>query len=106
MKMDLSRIDYIKLDVEGAELSVLKGAVRTIGKWKPKLAISAYHKYEDMWTLAAYIHSIRPDYEFAFRHYRIDVHNYWLGESEKNMLRKYRLDYFIPNSFETVLYCR
>lgn len=106
LKMGLPRIDYIKLDVEGAELSVLKGAARSIGKWKPKLAISAYHNFEDMWTLAAYIHSIRPDYELAFRHYRIDVHNYWLGAQEKNMLRKYGLDYFIPGSFETVLYCR
>ena len=106
VKMGLSRIDYIKLDIEGAELSVLKGAARAIGKWKPKMAISAYHKYEDMWTLAAYIHSIRPDYEFAFRHYRIDVHNYWLGDPEKKILKKYGLNYFIPSSCETVLYCR
>ena len=45
---DLPSIDFIKLDVEGAELDVLKGAAQSIRKWKPKLAISAYHKHEDL----------------------------------------------------------
>lgn len=106
MKKDLPRIDYIKLDVEGAELQTLRGAVRSIGKWKPKMAISAYHKEEDLWTLAEEIRSIRPDYEFAFRHYRIDARNYWLGEREKQLLQAYGLDCMIPTPCETVLYCR
>ena len=62
---NLPRVDYIKLDIEGAELDMLHGAAKTIARCKPKMAVSAYHKLDDLWTLAAYIKSLRPDYEFA-----------------------------------------
>ena len=42
----LPRVDFIKLDVEGAELDTLKGAATTIARFKPILALSAYHKWE------------------------------------------------------------
>lgn len=64
---NLPHIDFIKLDVEGAELDVLKGAVTTIARYKPILALSAYHKWEDFWTLMNFVKSIRSDYEFALR---------------------------------------
>ena len=35
----VSRVDVIKIDVEGAELSVLKGAVQTLAKYHPVLII-------------------------------------------------------------------
>lgn len=103
---NIPRVDYIKLDIEGAELDCLKGAAKTIVRCKPKMAISAYHKVEDIWVLANYIKSIRPDYEFKFRHYRIDVHDYILDETQKNILIQFGLELFIPNHCETVLYCR
>ena len=64
---NLPRVDFIKLDVEGAELDVLKGAVTTIARFKPILALSAYHKLDDFWTLMNFVKSVRPDYEFAMR---------------------------------------
>ena len=73
VEKNLPRIDFIKLDVEGSELDVLRGAAQSILKWKPKLAISAYHKPEDLWTLMKFLKSLRPDYEFALRHYGIDM---------------------------------
>lgn len=63
----IPRVDFIKLDVEGAELDILKGARTCIARWKPILAISAYHKPDDFWVLMNFIKSIRPDYEFAMR---------------------------------------
>lgn len=102
----LPRVDYIKLDVEGAELDTLHGAVQTIAKWKPRLAISAYHKDEDIYRLQAYIKSIRPDYEFAFRHYEIDVHDYWLSDGEKAAMREYNLGESVPTPCEMILYAR
>ena len=65
----LPRVDFIKFDVEGAELEVLQGATTTIAKYKPILNISAYHKWNDFWTLMNFIKSIRNDYEFALRQY-------------------------------------
>jgi FkbM family methyltransferase len=41
-------IDYIKLDIEGTELSALEGMGKTIARWRPRLAISAYHKPDDL----------------------------------------------------------
>ena len=105
-KKDLPCVDYIKLDIEGAELDMLHGAAKTIARWKPKMAISAYHKPEDLWTLALYIKSIRPDYEFKFRHYKIDCTNYTLNDAERNVLRQLGLSYFLPSGCEKVLYCR
>lgn len=106
LKKNLPRVDYIKLDIEGAELDMLHGAAKTIARWKPKMAVSAYHKPEDLWTLANYIKSIRPDYEFKFRHYKIDCADYMLNDKERAILKHFGLVYFMPTDCESVLYCR
>lgn len=60
---------FIKMDIEGAEKNALKGAKHTIVRYKPKLAIAAYHKPEDIWELPELILKMRPDYKLYFRHY-------------------------------------
>ena len=105
-RKNLPRVDYIKLDIEGAELEMLHGAAKIISRCKPKMAISAYHRYDDLWTLATYIKSLRPDYEFAFRHYKIDCTNYLLDDEQRAILKYFGLEPFIQSSCEMVLYCR
>ena len=105
-RKNLPRVDYIKLDIEGAELDMLHGAAKTIARCKPKMAVSAYHKQEDLWTLATYIKSLRPDYEFAFRHYKIDCTDYLLDDDQRAILKYFGLSWIIPNEGEFVLYCR
>jgi FkbM family methyltransferase len=63
------RASFIKMDVEGAELESLEGAKKTIEKYHPRLAISLYHKPEDVITLPLYILDISKDYKFFIRHY-------------------------------------
>jgi FkbM family methyltransferase len=38
------RLDMIKMDIEGAEIEALKGAINTIAKYSPCFAIASYHK--------------------------------------------------------------
>lgn len=40
------KIDYIKIDTEGAELEVLKGGINTIKKYKPKI-LAELHLFKD-----------------------------------------------------------
>ncbi len=106
LKKNLPRVDYIKLDIEGAELDMLHGAAKSITRWKPKMAVSAYHKPEDLWTPATYIKSLRPDYEFQFRHYRTDCSDYVLDDSQREVLKRLGLSWQIQCVGEMVLYCR
>ena len=85
---------------------MLHGAAKTITRCKPKMAVSAYHKPEDLWTLATYIKSLRPDYQFAFRHYKIDATDCMLNDEERAIVKYFGLDYLIPTHCEYVLYCR
>ena len=61
------KISFIKMDIEGAELEALKGATQTIKQNHPKLAISAYHKFEDLLTLPQFIYSLKDRYQFFLR---------------------------------------
>ena len=46
-------LTLLKLDVEGAELSVLRGALGSIKGLKPILLISIYHTPEDFFEIKA-----------------------------------------------------
>jgi FkbM family methyltransferase len=78
---DIPRVNFIKLDVEGAELESLRGARRSIERFRPKLAISLYHKPNDIFELIQYVRRQFPFYSLHLDHYTIHVE-------------------------ETVLYCR
>lgn len=41
--IDLSRVDLIKMDIEGAEESAIQGARDLIARFRPKWSISSYH---------------------------------------------------------------
>ncbi len=62
-------VTLIKMDVEGAEIEALQGAMKTITKCRPKLIISAYHKRNDLFEIPLLIRRMVPDYKLYFRHF-------------------------------------
>ena len=69
---NIEKIDYIKMDVEGAEKNILEGAIKTIKKFKPSLAIAIYHGgklfMEDFYNIPIFIKNIiNEDYEYYIR---------------------------------------
>lgn len=67
----ISKVDFIKMDIEGAELPALKGAEKTIRLYKPKLAITVYHSINDFWEIPMYLNSLNLGYRFYLRHFTI-----------------------------------
>ena len=76
-----SPVNYIKMDIEGAELEALFGAYKVIQTHTPHLAICIYHKPTHLWEIGLWIHrNFKSKYTFHIRTYA-------------------------EQTFETVLYC-
>ena len=58
---------FLKFDVEGAELDALRGAIATIRRHRPVLAVCLYHKPEDLWEIPLLIASLDLGYRLLFR---------------------------------------
>ena len=78
------KVDFIKLDIEGAEQDAIKGAKQTILNYHPILAICIYHKAEDWYKVPQLVLSIRNDYKIYIRHYMEGIYE--------------TVMYFIPNT--------
>ncbi len=104
LEKNLKKVDFIKMDIEGSELSALRGASNSITKWKPKMAICLYHKLEDLWQIPQYIKSLRGDYEISMRHHATDVKYY--PERLKKLSTIFKSTSFSKTYWEFVLYCR
>ncbi|GAB7127196.1 hypothetical protein JCM19000A_17030 [Silvimonas sp. JCM 19000] len=60
-------VDLIKLDVEGAEAQVLRGARNLIARSRPVLALSLYHNPQDIWELPELLFELCDGYDFYIR---------------------------------------
>jgi len=61
-------VDFIKLDIEGAEVNALRGASELISERAPRLAIAVYHRADDLLTIPRLLDELAPDYRFAITH--------------------------------------
>lgn len=59
----------IKFDVEGAEEQALLGAAKLLAAIKPKLALAAYHRTEDIYRLPLLLMQLNPAYRLYLRHH-------------------------------------
>ena len=58
---------FIKFDVEGAEDAALAGAEPLIREAKPLVAVSVYHRPEDLWKIPSELQAMNPDYRLFLR---------------------------------------
>jgi len=56
--------NFIKMDIEGAELSAIKGGIKIFQKYRPKFAICIYHSWPHRWEIPLLLNEILPDYDF------------------------------------------
>ena len=59
--------DYIKYDVEGAELEALIGSHETIERAHPTLLVSLYHRSRDIFDIPNYLSDNYPFYRMVLR---------------------------------------
>lgn len=62
-----SKVSFIKMNIEGSEHEALRGAAQSIAKWRPKLAISAYHRPADLWALPKLVRELLPGHKLYLR---------------------------------------
>lgn len=80
-------VTYIKMDIDGIEISAILGAKNHIRNEHPKLAVCANHIISDLWEIPLLIHEIYPAYRFYLRHYTEDMNSktiLYAIPSEKN----------------------
>lgn len=58
------RPDFIKMDIEGAELDAINGAETVFTQHRPKFAICIYHAPEHRWQIPLRLAELCPDYDF------------------------------------------
>ncbi len=52
---DLERVDFIKLDIDGAEMQALAGASKTLRRFRPRLAVAVHFRPEDIGVTPAHV---------------------------------------------------
>lgn len=67
--LDGAPCTLLKLDVEGAEYQALVGARDTIQEYRPRIALSAYHRSEDLYELPLLLHDMCPEVYIGMLHH-------------------------------------
>ncbi len=62
IELRLKRVDFIKMDIEGAEKEALEGARAILNKFRPRLAISSEHFSNQANEIRQSIRNIAPSY--------------------------------------------
>lgn len=61
-ELRLDRVDFIKMDIEGAERQAVEGARRTIQRFRPRMALCTYHMVDDPVAVPEATLKIQSDY--------------------------------------------
>jgi FkbM family methyltransferase len=64
-ELGLPRVDFIKMDIEGAERKALAGACETIKRFHPRMAICVYHLADDPIVIPATVKKTEKAYQYT-----------------------------------------
>ena len=70
-ELGVEKVDFIKMDIEGAEQRALAGAGRTIERFRPRMALCTYHEENDPVAIPEIVLRIHSDYRIHGK--QIDV---------------------------------
>ncbi len=56
-------VDFIKADLEGFEMEVLRGAERCIARYRPRIAMTCYHPGNEWRDMLNYCRALVPSYQ-------------------------------------------
>lgn len=62
-ELKLEKVNFIKLDIEGAERNALAGATEVMKNHRPRMAVAAYHERDDLEVLPRIALTAQPAYE-------------------------------------------
>lgn len=64
-----TRIDFIKIDIEGHDPAALEGARAVLNRDRPGLAVAAYHAPDHLWRIPALLDALCPGYRIYLGHH-------------------------------------
>ncbi|MEO5349986.1 MAG: FkbM family methyltransferase [Magnetococcus sp. YQC-3] len=65
----IERVDFIKMDIEGAEMEALQGAKETLRKFRPDLAVCIYHHPDHIYQIPEWIANLDLGYHLYMDYY-------------------------------------
>lgn len=68
VEAQIKKVDFIKMDIEGAELDALLGGKHTIEVYNPQMAICIYHQPEHLFSVPLLINSMNQKYSLFVKH--------------------------------------
>jgi FkbM family methyltransferase len=69
-----TRVDYLKMDIEGAETDAIRGGAALIARDRPTMVIASYHRPDDLWAIPRLVESIEPRFRLYAGHNHGTVH--------------------------------
>ncbi|HEY3402089.1 MAG TPA: FkbM family methyltransferase [Ohtaekwangia sp.] len=67
-----NKLDFLKMDVQGAELDILKGALKTIEKYKPGIFLEAADGWSNVTRIFDHLESLDYEVFLITNEYRLD----------------------------------
>jgi FkbM family methyltransferase len=63
----ISKLDFLKLDIEGEEVAAMFGAEQTLKFHRPVISIAVYHEAPNAARLKQFIRAVEPSYALRYR---------------------------------------